>query len=170
DPDDDIDGTTLSIVTPPTLGTAVIQDSGDGPEILYSAPSSSGTDTVVYEICDAVGLCDTATLAITVIAPSDCTISGTAGPDVLVGTSGDDIICGFDGDDIIDAGDGNDIILGGPGADVIRGDAGDDMILGGRGADELRGGQGKDLIRGRRGADTILGGPGAMNSTEAEAT
>lgn len=44
-----------------------------------------------------------------------CTITGTAGNDVLEGTPGDDVICG---------GGGNDIIKGLRGNDILRGEAG----------------------------------------------
>ncbi len=161
DVDDDIDEATLRIVTPAASGLASVVDDGDGPEINYQAPTGSGTDMLTYEICDDTGLCDTATVTVTVIATSDCTITGTAGDDVLIGTSGDDVICGFGGADIIDGGAGDDVILGGRGADVIRGQGGDDIIVGGRGADELRGGAGDDVLRGRRGADLMFGGAGA---------
>ena len=74
---------------------------------------SDPASEVVYEVCDLAGNCAQASLSVTVLSVSDCTISGTNSDDVLTGTSGADVICGFDGADTIDGGDGNDIILGG---------------------------------------------------------
>ncbi len=159
DPDDDLDESSLSIVSPPALGTAVVVDDGEGPVIEYT-PASAGVDTLTYEVCDDTGQCDTATVTITVLAESDCTILGTAGADTLTGTEGPDIICGRGGKDIINGLGGDDIIFGGRGSDTVDGGAGDDLIFGGRGGDELHGGEGADLIRGRRGADTIFGDGG----------
>ena len=47
-----------------------------------------------------------------------CTITGTAGNDVLTGTAGNDVICGLGGDDSIKGQGGNDTIIGGPGTDA----------------------------------------------------
>ncbi|WP_151199548.1 hypothetical protein [Cryobacterium sp. LW097] len=117
-----------------------------------------------------------------------CTISGTAGNDVLDGTAGDDVICGGgsddtisglggndtllgglgsdtlyggDGSDVIDGGDGNDVIEGGSGNDVVTGALGTDAIAGGDGDDDLNGGNESDTITGDEGADTITAGTGA---------
>jgi hypothetical protein len=100
--------------------------------------------------------------------PAPCTITGTAGNDVLTGTPGRDVICGFGGDDVLNGGGGpdilrggagDDILRGGPGADVMRGDAGRDRLLGGAGADQLYGGADRDRLLGQRGTDTLRGGP-----------
>jgi Ca2+-binding RTX toxin-like protein len=71
--------------------------------------------------------------------PTDCTIIGTPGHDVLTGSAGPDIICGKGGDD------------------VLRGRKGDDLIRGGRGQDFIRGGLGFDTCKGGPGKDTIKG-------------
>jgi peptidoglycan/xylan/chitin deacetylase (PgdA/CDA1 family) len=92
--------------------------------------------------------------------PTNCTVTGTAGPDHLTGTAGDDVICGGAGDDAISGGGGNDIILAGPGADVVRGNDGADRIRGGAGNDRLSGGPGRDELRGERGNDRVSGGRG----------
>lgn len=57
-----------------------------------------------------------------------CTITGTAGDDVLTGTDGDDVICGLAG---------NDTISGGLGDDVLKGGAGNDSLSGGQGSDTI---------------------------------
>ncbi len=161
DPDGDLDPATLAVVTSPAAGTAEVITFTDGPEIIYTPTGDTSTiDTFTYQVCDTAGLCGLATVTVEVIAASDCTISGTDGPDTLVGTSGDDIICGFDGDDQIDGLAGADIILGGRGQDTLNGNAGPDTIIGGRGADTIDGGNGRDTLLGRQGADTITGNDG----------
>ncbi len=51
--------------------------------------------------------------------PPSCTITGTAGDDVLIGTGGNDVICGLGGNDIIKPGGGNDTVDGGDGTDRV---------------------------------------------------
>ena len=68
--------------------------------------------------------------------PSACTVTGTAGADVLTGTAGADVVCGFGG---------NDRLLGLGGADTLSGGPGDDELVGGPGGDTLQGGTGSDL-------------------------
>ncbi len=70
---------------------------------------------------------------ITVAPTAQCTITGTAGNDVLSGTAGDDVICGEGGNDRLFGGAGNDTLLGGDGADVLDGGAGADQMRGGGG-------------------------------------
>jgi len=162
DLDNDIDPLSLSITTVTDGLVAEVVTVDGQPHVSVSADlTASSTQSVIYEICDLASNCVTAELAVTVIALSDCTITGTDGDDVLTGTSGDDVICGFAGDDVIRGEGGNDMIFGGRGADDIRGGGGNDIIYGGRGADDIRGGAGADELRGARGADTIRGGAGA---------
>lgn len=85
-------------------------------------------------------------------APSakvECTITGTAGDDVLVGTSGHDVICGLGGDDVIRGLGGDDDLYGGSGRDRLLGGKGSDYLAGDDGRDELRGGAGADLTAGQ---------------------
>ncbi len=77
-----------------------------------------------------------------------CSITGTAGPDVLEGTAGPDLICGLGGDDIIYGLDGDDVLLGGLGNDVVYGGLGNDVVAGEAGADRLSGGGGDDTVNG----------------------
>ena len=92
---------------------------------------------------------------------SRCTVTGTAGNDVLRGTRGADVICGLGGSDRIAGRGGNDLLRGGDGHDRLDGGAGRDRLEGGRGRDVLRGGGGRDLIRGGGGNDVLRGGGGA---------
>ena len=89
-----------------------------------------------------------------------CTVSGTAGNDVLAGTGGDDVICGGGGHDTITGGAGHDIIIGGTGDDKLDGSAGDDLIIAGPGHDQLIGGDGADRLYGGAGNDLAWGGAG----------
>lgn len=102
--------------------------------------------------------------------PSECTITGTDGPDVLTGTTGPDVICGLDGDDVIKSLGGADIIFAGNGADFISASGGNDIVFGEDGNDVLVGGSGNDLLAGgllsdklfgSRGDDIVFGGSGA---------
>ncbi len=90
-----------------------------------------------------------------VLAPPECTVVGTGGPDRLDGTNEDDVFCGFGGDDVFS---------GGSGADVARGGFGDDTLVGGAGSDRLGGGEGADTLRARDGVrrdvDHVRGGAG----------
>ncbi len=63
--DVNVPGTTLSIVTPPTLGTAVV----NGYKIEYTPGGNSTigqTDVITYSLCNACGKCDTATMSVRV--------------------------------------------------------------------------------------------------------
>ncbi len=93
--------------------------------------------------------------------PVTCTITGTAGPDVLRGTPGRDVICGLGGNDRITGGGGADTIYAGPGDDLVHGGLGNDTIHGGTGADELYGDAGNDRVSGDSGRDRLFGGAGA---------
>ena len=98
-----------------------------------------------------------------------CTITGTAGNDILFGTNHRDVICGLGGNDILDGLGGNDVLIGGPGNDTLNGGNGNDVLYGGDGADKLQGDQGRDVMYGGAGkdrfwawdgfADRIYGGP-----------
>lgn len=106
---------------------------------------------------------------------SECTITGTDGPDTLRGTSAPDVICalggddrinGFGSDDIIFAGSGNDIVFAGSGNDMMFGENGTDRLFGesgndvadrGKLRDKLFGGNGEDVLFGRQGPDLLSG-------------
>jgi hypothetical protein len=72
-----------------------------------------------------------------------CTVTGTAGPDLLQGTAGNDVICGLGGNDTMGGNSGNDILRGGPGNDRMQGDSGADVLQGGPGDDWLWGRDGR---------------------------
>jgi len=69
DADGDLDPTTLRVASPPASGTA--EANRFTGEITYSpADGFIGTDTFDYEVCDAGGRCDMATVTV-VVGPSD---------------------------------------------------------------------------------------------------
>jgi Ca2+-binding RTX toxin-like protein len=84
-----------------------------------------------------------------------CTITGTAGPDILFGTPHRDVICGLGGKDQLDGMGGNDVVIGGPGADQLNGGSGNDVLYGGPGDDKLQGDDGSDAVYGGAGDDTM---------------
>jgi Tol biopolymer transport system component len=89
-----------------------------------------------------------------------CTITGSAGDDLLIGTSADDVLCGMGGHDRLRGRGGDDRLRGGRGQDRLRGGRGPDRLFGGFGDDLLRGGPGPDRLRGGPGDDRLYGGPG----------
>ena len=98
------------------------------------------------------------TARITIEAPfslATCTVTGTAGDDVLAGTPGADVICGGGGDDVLRGGDGDDVLFGGDGSDRLDAGEGDDTLLGGDGEDILITGTGADVMRGGGGLDSV---------------
>lgn len=68
DPEGPIDPNSVSVVTSPTLGTALVIAGG---QIVYTPnPGVSGTDTFVYEACDTndpTPACGTATVTVTIV-------------------------------------------------------------------------------------------------------
>jgi Ca2+-binding RTX toxin-like protein len=84
-----------------------------------------------------------------------CTITGTAGDDVLAGTPGDDVICGLGGNDELRGGDRHDVLSGGAGDDRLVGASGKDWLYGGDGNDHLTGGTGADAFAGGAGSDHV---------------
>ncbi|HJR93561.1 MAG TPA: Ig-like domain-containing protein [Acidimicrobiia bacterium] len=64
DPDHDLDPRSVTIVSPPRHGTAVVLRSG---HIHFEANSGfSGTDSFAYRVCDDTGMCDRATVTVRV--------------------------------------------------------------------------------------------------------
>jgi hypothetical protein len=70
DIDGDLDISTVAIITASSVGgTATADGSGN---IVYTPPTSfNGNDSIIYQICDVTGSCDTATLYIVVNATND---------------------------------------------------------------------------------------------------
>lgn len=95
--------------------------------------------------------------------PTECTITGTGGDDVLKGTAADDVICGRGGADTVRGLGGDDSLFGGQGHDVLGGGSGNDSLHGGARKDTLRtrdGIGGNDTANGGAGADKCKVDPG----------
>jgi Ca2+-binding RTX toxin-like protein len=115
---------------------------------------------------------------VTVEAPTDATICGNAGTDILVGGGGADSIYGEQGDDHIKGGSGDDLLRGEsnggetntsgcedsapatPGINELDGGPGGDSLIGGDGRDTLKGGEDDDQLFGLAGDDQLEGGSG----------
>lgn len=96
------------------------------------------------------------------LSPSDVTIAGTNGDDVIVGSALNESILAFDGEDLVHGGDGDDIISAHDGGgDSLYGDAGNDWLTAWN-EDEnyLDGGTGDDRLLSFRGDDQFFGGTG----------
>ena len=68
DPDDDLDPTTVTITDPADKGTTSVNPT-TGAVTYTSGPGATGTDTFSYQICDETGLCDEATVTVTIGHP-----------------------------------------------------------------------------------------------------
>ncbi len=78
DVDGDLNPTTAVIAVPPARGT--VAANGDGTFTYTPDPDFSGTDSFTYTICDSSGLCDSATVTVTVDPVND---DPTAAPDTF---------------------------------------------------------------------------------------
>ena len=163
DPNGDLDPSTLRITRQPASGAARVVAEAAGPAVQY-VTNAGGYDSFAYEVCDALGACDTAEVTV-MVGSTGCTIIGTAAGETLRGTAGDDVICGLGGDDTIYGLGGDDTIIGGAGNDTLYGGDdtligaadGDDLLWGGPGDDTLYGGNGKDTLWGADGDDALYG-------------
>lgn len=76
DPDENLDPTSLALVTEPSKGKATVISTGR-PRIKYTQqPGETGEDRFTYRVCDTANLCATATVTITL--PSTTTTSTTS--------------------------------------------------------------------------------------------
>jgi len=175
----DVTGLTDAGGNPVNVFDVTVTDDGSGNAVLTFPGGESatliGVDPIYaaqYRVLMAMG-----------IPPSDGTVSGSAGDDVIdtaytgdpdgdrvdandaitFGASGnDDIIEAGSGNDTVLAGDGNDTVMGGDGNDQIFGGSGNDQIDQGFGDDVIYAGDGDDIISSfaMSGSDTIYAGSG----------
>jgi VCBS repeat-containing protein len=113
-----------------------------------------------YQVTDAHGLTDTATLYVPVHVNASSAITGSETGDTITGNENNDLLYGHEGNDILNGQGGNDFLYGGEGNDVIDGGAGHDFLSGGDGNDTLHGGDGNDYLFGGNGDDQLWGGAG----------
>jgi RTX calcium-binding nonapeptide repeat (4 copies) len=90
-----------------------------------------------------------------VVFPSDATVTGGRGSDLLIAGELGSVLKGGPGNDNLSGAGGNDLLIGGDGSDFIFGEAGNDLIRGGPGKDKIFAGGGVDRVEGRAGDDTI---------------
>ena len=148
----------MSVAVQPAAGGAFSADAS-GVVTFTPDPGFWGTVETTYTVLDGWGIGVGADLTVTV--DGGCTITGTAGVELIEGTSGNDVICVPDRDDhrafhIIDAKGGDDTILGGAGVEWVYGGDGADTIYGNGGDDRIVAGAGIDTIRGGPGVDEVL--------------
>ncbi|WP_084555779.1 Ig-like domain-containing protein [Alkaliflexus imshenetskii] len=85
DPQDNIDPTTVSIITQPTRGSAVPNPDGT---ITYTPNKDYyGTDSFVYRVCDLTGYCDEARVSITILPVNDAPVAEDDHVTILQGSS-----------------------------------------------------------------------------------
>jgi uncharacterized repeat protein (TIGR01451 family) len=96
DPDNNLDPRTVRIISNPSNGTVRVNP--DGTVTYTPNPGfTNGTDIFTYQVCDSTGLCDTATVTVTVpaqvprppVATNDST-STNPGTPVLINVAGND--------------------------------------------------------------------------------
>ena len=80
DTDTNLDPASITINTPPANGTA--NPLPDGTIDYQPDPDTNGPDSFTYQVCDTAGLCDTATVTITVTPVNDQP-GFTAGSDII---------------------------------------------------------------------------------------
>jgi Ca2+-binding RTX toxin-like protein len=82
-----------------------------------------------------------------VFTPSNKSLTGTSGVDVLAPSTADHwTVKGVDGNDRVTTLGGNDTLIGGTGNDALSSGGGNDLLRGDAGADILTGGAGNDLF------------------------
>jgi uncharacterized protein YycO/PKD repeat protein len=92
DPDENLDRTTLAITTPATSGTATVVPV-NGTIRYQPADGFVGSDAYDYQVCDALGACDSAHVTVQVLADAPPTIvndayNGKAGRPLTVSAPG----------------------------------------------------------------------------------
>lgn len=159
--DSDADNDSIFVVesSVTSAGGRVVTLSTNGDFTFMPHEDLIGTDSFIYTVSDGLGGTDTATVTITISAPSGA-ITGTASSNTLNGTSGADVMIGRAGNDTLNGGDGADALYGGSGIDTLNGGSGNDLLVGGTGNDTLNGGAGDDTLIGGTGTDTLIGGAG----------
>jgi Ca2+-binding RTX toxin-like protein len=162
DTDVNSDPLTLTGVSNPTGGTAVLNNNGtannSADDYITFTPTTgfSGNASFNYSISDDKGGSSSATVTVAVGA----NITGNNNSDNITGTAGNDVINTLGGQDTVQAGAGDDWVDGGQGDDNLFGEAGNDTLIGGQGQDSLNGGTGNDSLDGGEGDDNLFGEAG----------
>ena len=125
-----------------TAGTDVLRGGPDSDTLSYGSRTDSLTITMDGRANDgAPGENDLISNDIEEVdgGPGYDTMTGNAGPNVLVGADGNDTVTGGAGGDTLDGTMGSDKVFGGAGADTVAGGHGDDLVDGGPGQDNIYG-------------------------------
>jgi len=111
----------IALLSIPLNGTAVLNLNGTpdnfaDDRILYTPnPAFRGEDSFTYQITDAAGNTDTATVTVTV--QGGATLIGNDLPNTIIGGTDADVINGAGGNDTLVGVAGDDTLIGGAGAD-----------------------------------------------------
>jgi Ca2+-binding RTX toxin-like protein len=164
-----IGGTGNDIYIVSDAGDVVVENSGEGLDLVYSWLSYTLSDNVenlsLYEVGAINGTGNA--LANTLFGNNGANLlDGRAGNDMLQGAGGNDVLQGMDGDDALSDTAGNNLFHGGAGADSLSGSAGSELFIGGTGNDTITTGAGADIIAFNRGdgADVVNASAGADNT------
>jgi Ca2+-binding RTX toxin-like protein len=123
-------------------GDVVMENAGEGMDIVYSSVSYTLGDNVE-------NLTLTGASAINGTGNELANeITGNSANNILDGGAGDDMLCGFEGSDTICGGEGMDILDGGWGADTMIGGTGNDVYIVDDAGDVVteKAGEGTDII------------------------
>lgn len=103
----------------------IVENEGEGRDIVYSAASYVLRSAVSVEFLIADPQASTAAIHLTGNEFAN-TVLGSSGDNILFGAGADDVLLGFGGDDFLNGGTGNDTMIGGVGDDYyFVGNAGD---------------------------------------------
>lgn len=80
DPNNNLDVSTLSIVSPPISGAVATFNSNNELEVDYTGITFSGTDNLTIQVCDLLGVCTTAIVNIVVSIPSNIIVYNAISP------------------------------------------------------------------------------------------
>jgi hypothetical protein len=104
---------------------------------------------------EALGVANYRDILADVPPPTDGTVRGTSGGDLIAGIQIDEVIRALGGDDRVWGARGHDQIYGDAGHDQLHGQTGDDVLRGGTSADLLDGGTGRNTLIGGADADVF---------------
>ncbi|PWJ45034.1 Ig-like domain-containing protein [Sediminitomix flava] len=71
DPDNNIDSTSIEIITPSPISGTVVVINDDGSIDYTPAPNFVGIDVLIYQVCDEEGLCDTGIVYVSIGGDQD---------------------------------------------------------------------------------------------------
>jgi VCBS repeat-containing protein len=150
-------------------GTLDIHSDGSYTYQPTNAASAGHTDTFTYQLHQADGGVDTATLTVSTGTAGLAATQVHQGDGTITAVTGDQVIMGHGGADTLDAhGLSTGVHLeGGAGNDHLIGGAGNDFLIGGDGNDTMEGHGGFNQYAGGTGNDTIIIDPTSTDLSSA---